>query len=114
MVRTVIKLVIGLLLMNGAWRVGLAYYQFYEFQDAVQRVAQFAADVPTPSVHAQVMEIAKSLDVPVAEERVSVRKDQHRVYVDAVYSRPIEVVPRYRVPWEFTVTVTAMLLPRGK
>jgi hypothetical protein len=111
--RTLIKLLIGLLIVNAAWRVGSAYYQHYAFTDAVQHEAQFAADTSMENTLARVVEIAQTMNVPVREEDVSVRKDHNRVYIDAVYTEQIEVVPTYRVPWEFKVSVTAMLIPRG-
>ena len=114
MFRTLIKLAIGLLIINGVWRTGLAYYQYYEFQDALQHTAQFAAGKTVASTQASVMEIARSLDVPLQEERVNVRKDQNRIFIDAIYTRPIEVVPMYPVRWEFTVKVSAMQLGRLK
>ena len=114
MFRTLIKLVIGLLIVNGAWRTGSAYYQYYEFQDALQHTAQFASYTPGANTQASVMEIARSLDVPLQEEHLNVRKDENRVFIDAVYTRPIEVFPRYPVRWEFRVNVSATQFGRIK
>jgi hypothetical protein len=48
-----------------------------------------------------VFEIASDYDIPVAEEDISLRTDEHHTIVDGMYVREIELFPGYTYPWPF-------------
>ena len=105
--RTLIKLVIAALVIHGAWRAGTVYWKYYKFQDDVQSTALLGASRSVPEVHARVMELASELNVPVAADRVNVRREKNYTYIDAAYTDRIEILPTYFYPWEFKVNVQA-------
>lgn len=105
--RTLIKLVIVGLILHATWRTGSAYKAYYEFQDELQQLAQFAAGRSEEELQNRALEIAAELKLPLLPEGVSVRRVDNRTYIDAVYNAPIEILPTRRYPWEFKVSVDA-------
>ena len=114
MLRTLLKLAIALLILNGAWQGGSAYWQNYQFEDALQRIAQFGGSNPGADMMAQAMDTVRSLKLPVTEDQIAIRKENNRVTISASYKQAIEFVPTYKVPWDFTVKADALNLPRIK
>lgn len=112
--RILIKLAIAGLVIHGSWRVGSAYWTYYRFRDAVQAAAQFSGDKSEREVQSRVLEIASAMQVPVAPEQVSVRREQNHTFIDAAYFDQIEVLPTYRYPWEFKVKVDAWTVSLSK
>jgi hypothetical protein len=100
---TLIKLLIAAMVVYGGWRAAAAYSDYYRFRDAVQEAAQFAGDAPDRVVHARVLEIASTLHLPVEADRVSVRRENSHTVIDAAYRVQLEILPTYRVPWEFAM-----------
>jgi hypothetical protein len=105
--RTLIKLVIVGLILHATWRTGSAYKTYYEFQDELQQLAQFAAGRSEQELQNRALEIASELKLPVLPEGISVRRKDNHTYIDAVYKAPIEILPTRRYPWEFKVSVDA-------
>ena len=113
--RALFSLAIAGLVVHGAFQAGSAYFVYFEFRDGVQQTAQFGAGRSEQELHARVMTIASDLGVPVAPERVVVRRTQDHTYINADYMASIELLPRYYYPWEFTVDVEAwnLVVPPG-
>jgi hypothetical protein len=107
-----LKLVLVVLILNAVWRVGSAYWEYYQFRDAVQEAAQFSAGKSDEVVQEQVVQQAVQFGVPVTAESVRVRRQDQRTYIDAAYVRDIELVPRaMRRTWRFSVNVSAWAIP---
>ena len=107
---TLIKLAIAALIIHGSWRAGTVYRKYYKFRDNLQATAQFAGNGSVPELHARVMQLASELAVPVTDDRVNVRREKNRTFIDAAYTDQIEILPRYFYPWEFKVNVEAFTL----
>ena len=110
MIRLIIKLAIVALVANAAWRVGSAYVSFYRFKDAVTESAQFGGDKTEDQLRQRVLELAAEYELPVVEDRISVRKEETRTFLTGSYTQPVEVVPGYRYPWVFSWSVEALNL----
>jgi len=96
------------------WHVGAAQWQEFVFQDDLKQIAQFGSDRGEEAVRAAVMEAAASRRVPLSPERLQVRKQTDHLYIDAVYTVQIEVLPRYTYPWTFTVSAEGWFVPGGR
>jgi hypothetical protein len=105
--RTLVKLAIAGLILHATWRTGSAYMVYYEFQDQLQQLAQFAVGRSEHELQARALEIASELNVPVLPEDVSVRRVDNHTYINAVYNAQIEILPTRQYPWEFKVSVDA-------
>lgn len=108
--RTLIKFAIAALVLHAAYQVGMAYWDHYQFTDAVQQVAQFGESEPVPEIKKRVMELAASRNLPIAEDAITVTRLQRRIDVDGVYTREILLAPGYKKPWTFTVDIVVLTL----
>jgi hypothetical protein len=108
--KTVIKLVIVLLILNATYRVGSAYWTHYQFQDSIQEAAQFAEHASPEDLRAKVLELAATLGVPIDPDNLTVTRGIRRIDIDGSYFRNLELVPRYKRRWDFTIHVTVLTL----
>jgi hypothetical protein len=108
--RTLIKFAIAALVIHAAYQVGSAYWDHYQFTDAVQQVAQFGESEPLPEIKTRVMELAAERKLPIPDEAITVTRLQRRIDVDGEYTREILLAPGYRYPWKFTVDVVVITL----
>ena len=108
--KTVIKLVIVLLILNATYRVGSAYWTHYQFQDSIQEAAQFAERASPEDLRAKILELAATLRVPIDPDNLTVTRGNRRIDIDGSYFRNLELVPRYTRRWDFTIHVTVLTL----
>ena len=126
MLSKLIKLALVALVLHGAWRIGSAYWTFYQFEDRLTQVAQFGDRKKDPELCREATDVATLLHVPVADEAVSVRRGGNPAFVcgkgyekggaqaglppgkitfEASYSENIQVLPGYLYPWTFRAHV---------
>jgi hypothetical protein len=111
MLKLLIKVAIAGLIANATWRLGSAYLQFYQFQDAVTEVAQFGREKSAPDLERRVLEIASQYDVPLDVKRLTVqRDDRSHTMIDGSYEQTLDLLPGYRYPWQFTMHVDVLTL----
>jgi hypothetical protein len=110
MIRTLIKLVIVLVVLNGLYRFGDAYWDHYQFEDSVQQLAQFSENATADDVRAKVMELARSQDIPLTTDNLTVTRVPRRIEVDGVYVRDLTLFPGYIKPWDFKIHVVVLTL----
>jgi hypothetical protein len=108
--RTIIKLALAALVIHAAYQVGSAYWDHYQFTDAVQQVAQFGESEPIPEIKKRVMELAADRHLPIPEDAITVTRERRRIDVDGVYTREILLAPGYKRRWTFTVDVVVLTL----
>jgi hypothetical protein len=108
MIKTVLKLAIAALIVHACWRAGTVFLRYYNFKDEVQAAALFGGAKSEGELQGRVMELATQFGIPLAEDHVTIRKEETRTVIDASYTDTIEIVPRYFYPWEFTVNVEAL------
>ncbi|HXE80503.1 MAG TPA: hypothetical protein VNK41_07110 [Vicinamibacterales bacterium] len=107
---TIIKLLIAGLVLHALLRVGMAYWERYEFEDAVQRAVQFAERAPVEEIRRSVVELASEREIPLTGEDVFVERRQRQITVEAAYRREVEVLPRYFRTFEFDIRVSVLAL----
>src|SRR5262245_14063128 len=110
MIRTIIKLVVVLVVLNALYRFGDAYWDHYQFEDSVQQMAQFSENATAEDVRAKVLELAQSNDIPLTNENLTVTRTTRRIEVDGFYVRELTLFPSYVKPWEFKVHVVVLTL----
>jgi hypothetical protein len=108
--RTLIKLALAALVIHATYQIGSAYWDHYQFTDAVQQVAQFGESEPMAEIKNRVMELAAERNLPIADDAITVTRAQRRIDVDGAYTREILLVPGYKRPWTFTVDVVVITL----
>jgi hypothetical protein len=113
MLTRLFKIAVAALLLFASYRIGQAYIAHYTFTDEVNQIAQRGVRTDEAEVRAAVVEAATRLRIPIEPDRVNVRLQGDHVYVDLRYSRAVEIVPGYRRPWDFDVSVHGWVVPSG-
>jgi len=112
-VKTIIKLLIAVALINAVVRAGLVMARYYELKDEVQELVTFSADAAPNDIQNHIMAKAEQLQVPLNYDDVSVTRDGPRTIATASYTEPIEVFPSYHYPHTFTFSVEGLALNRA-
>ena len=108
--KTIIKLLIAIAIVNAVVRVGMATASYYEFKDQVQQLVTFGADAPVGGLQDHMLERASALDLPIAADDVEVTRQGKRTAASAAYTQPVEVFPSYEYPINFQFTVEGVNL----
>src|SRR5262245_6360954 len=108
--KTLFKLVIAILVLNGAVRGGLAMWQYYQFKDAAQQVVLFGQRADPDEIQANIVAKATELSVPVRLDDIKVSRDGQRTTAEGSYVQPVQFFPNYPWPVKFTFVVDAVNL----
>lgn len=108
-----IRLVVVALVLLGCWRLGQAYMAHYRLADELDRIAARGVRTDEAEVRRAVEEAIVRLAIPVEPAAVGVRVDGEHIYIDARYTRPVELLPGYRYPWAFSSTSHGWIVPTG-
>jgi hypothetical protein len=131
MVGKIVKIVVALLLVHTAYRVGTAYWTFYRYEDAVQQIAQFAERRTDKQVCDEALDTAANTGVPLPASGLTVRRGNHPPYnceagptalpagtlaqpsgqlmIEGGYVERLQLLPGYVYPWEFKLAVKVWL-----
>jgi hypothetical protein len=103
--KTVLKVVIAVALLNAVVRGADSAWHYYQLKDAAERALLFGSQRTSKQVHAQIMERALELQLPLNPEDLSVRWGNGRRIAEASYTQQIEFLPRYQYPVLFSFNV---------
>jgi len=103
--KTVLKLVIAIALLNAVIHGADSVWNYYQLKDAAERALLFGASRTSEQVHTQIMDSALKLRIPIKPEDLSIRWRSGRRIVDASYTQQIEFFPNYRYPILFSFNV---------
>jgi type III secretion system FlhB-like substrate exporter len=110
-VKTILKLVVLLLVINAIARAANAAWHYYEFKDEAQQIATFGGGHSETELHNQILKKAEELEVPVQPEELIVHRDGNETIVEVAYTHPVELVPRYYTyPAKLRFTVNAFVV----
>ena len=104
MIKLLVKLAIVALLANAAREMGTAYLTWFRFRDDVRQAAIYKAKTDG-ELMSRIMDLAARYEIPLEQDNVTVSRDERSVTVDGWYDVVIEVVPRFRYPWHFSLAV---------
>ena len=108
--KTLFKLVIAILVLNGAVRGALAMWQYYQFKDAAQQVVLFGQRSDPEEIQANIVAKGTEMSLPVRADDIKVSRDGTRTVAQGFYVRPVEFFPNYPYPVKFTFVVDAISL----
>jgi hypothetical protein len=108
--RSIIKIAVTVAIINAAARVGLAYWQFYQFKDNAQQAALFGGQTATEVLQQGVLNKANELFLPVTSEQVRVTRMGPRTLIEANYVQPIEYFPNQQYTMKFSFSVEGFTL----
>ena len=108
--KTVLKLVIAVALLNAVVRGADSVWNYYQLKDAAERALLFGAQRTSQQVHQQIMERALELELPLMPEDLSIRWASGRRIAEASYTQQVEFFPRYPYPVEFSFNVNTVVV----
>jgi hypothetical protein len=130
MAKTLIKIVISLIVLHGAFRIGNAYWDFYRFEDALQQIAQFGERRPDRQLCDEAMDSATLYGLPIGPGGLTIfrgnnppyvcdggpsgapggpRQPSTQIRIEGAYTAQVQILPGYVYPWEFKPAVKAWL-----
>ena len=110
MIKTVLKLVIALAILNAAFRGGVVAWDYYELKDEALQLIVFGNNTTTTELHNRILQKAHELDVPLLSENLTVKRDGLRTLVDATYTQPYEYFPNQIYPLRLSFSVDTFAL----
>lgn len=133
MFRVLIKLAFAALVVYAVWGTGSTYWRFYQYEDALQELAQFGERRTDRQLCDQAVEAAANFDVPIAADGITVRRGSNpafncasgferavpaggtgpaaRIFIDASYTDELKLFPGYTRPWNLTASANAFVRP---
>ena len=108
--KTLIKLAIVALVLNGLYQTGYAYWEHYELEDAIEKAIQFSRQATPEEVTETVLSLADERSIPLDAEHLDVAHTGRYVTVDGSYTRDVNIFPRYPRPFDFTLRVSVLRL----
>lgn len=106
--KTIIKLLVVLAACNAVARSAQAAWSYYQFKDAAAQTILFGTCATTGQLHAQILEKAMELELPLQAEDLAVRRTRQRTIVKASYVQPVELFPSYRYPAAFSFSIDSV------
>ena len=111
--KTIIKLLICIAIINAAARVGLAAAKYYQLKDQSQQLVTFGGNSSPGDLQNHILERATELRLPLVFEDITVTRDGLKTTAQAAYTQPVEVFPNYKYPITFRFTVEGIYLGQG-
>jgi hypothetical protein len=99
-----IKLLVALLLLHAVWRVGTTYWTYVQLQEEIREIALFAGPLDPADVAGRVAAAAERRGVPLERDRIAVRREGTRTFIDASYDTSLEILPTFQYPWTFRLS----------
>ena len=107
-VKTIIKLVIVIAIVNAAVRVGVVAAKYYQLKDQTQELLTFGANATPNDIQNRIIAKAEALSVPIAPDDITVTRDGLRTIAKVAYSQSVEVFPNYKYPIKFQFSADAI------
>jgi type III secretion system FlhB-like substrate exporter len=105
--KTLIKLVIAVVLINAAYRAGTVFLKYYQFKDEIDQIVLFGQAEAAPQLKSEILQEATKRDVPLDEDDVMVRREGARTVADVSYADTVELFPRFIYPVKFSFSAEA-------
>lgn len=115
MIKTAVKLLIVLAVLNAAARAGMIAWQYYQLKDEAQQIILFGSRRTTGELREQILAKAVELSVPLEPQNIEVRRDGSQTFADVFYIQPLEYFPNFEYPLDlsFSVATFALNTPRA-
>jgi len=105
---TVLKIGIALAVINGTFRAGAVYWNFYQLEDAAQELAIFGSQSAPEALHKATFARASELEVPITEDQISVTREGSKTRIKAEYEHPVEYFPNRKYPLKLSFSVEGL------
>ena len=107
MIKTIIKLLLVLAIVNGLYRTGAVAWDYFRLRDEAEQLIIFGARTPVEDLHGRILAKAQELEIPLEPENLDVRREGDRTLVYASYQQSLEYFPNVTYPVNLSFTVDA-------
>ena len=111
--KTVIKLLIAVAIINATARVGMAAARYYQLKDESQELVTFGGNIVPGELQNQILLKAEELQLPLAFDDILVSRQGLRTTASAAYTDSVEVFPNYKYPIRFQFKVEGVNMGAG-
>lgn len=112
--RTLIKLVIVMAVLNAMFQYSRVMWAYYQLKDSAQQSVVFGSHATTDQIHAQIMRSAADLAVPLEPGQLTVSRMDERTVAEASYTQTVRFVPGYERPMPFSFQVEGIAVQAVK
>jgi hypothetical protein len=103
-VKTVLKLLVVAVIINGAYQVGMDEYRFSQLKDSVHSMLVLGTHTELEQLKEMILQKAADLKVKVSPEKVTLAREGVRTSVSVAYSSEPEPFPGYKYPRDHSFT----------
>ena len=112
MIKRILSLIVFLLVVNAAYRVGIVYFHDQQFKDAIREYAILASQPPAKSdeaIRTKVMDLAQENQIPLDPDYVEISRRNaqglgEKVTIKFSYAVLIRLAPGYQRRFDFEYT----------
>jgi hypothetical protein len=91
----------------------MAQWNYYQLKDGAQQLLTFDVDASPEQLESAILDKANELDIPLAADDVTVKRDGPRSSATVSYTQPIEFFPMYVYPMKYSFAVDALAIRAG-
>ena len=107
MIKTIIKTLIVLAIVNGLYRTGVVAWDYFRLRDEAEQMIIFGAKASTEDLHTRILAKAEELGIPLESQNLDVRREGGRTFVYGSYQQPLEYFPNVTYPVDLSFAVDA-------
>ena len=111
--KTILKVIVALALLNAVARGAWAQWNFYELKDTAQQLLTFGADSSPQEIQGEIVQRASELNITLDADDVQVNRDGLRSTAEVSYTQPVEFFPSYKYPIKFSFIVDTLAIRAG-
>jgi hypothetical protein len=112
MIKRIVSIVVFLLLVNAAVRLGSVYFHDQQFKDAVRELAILAGQPPgktDEALRGRIMQLAQENDIPLDANYIEITRHAgqglgEKVTINFAYAVKIALAPGYERRFDFDYT----------
>lgn len=107
MIKTIIKLLIVLVIVNGLYRTGVVAWDHFQLRDEAEQIIVFGARSTPEDIHGRILAKAQELGIELEPDNLDVRREAGRTFVSGSYQRALEYFPNVTYPLDLSFEVDA-------
>jgi len=100
--KTLLKLLVVVAVLNAAYRFGMAEYRFSQLKETTKSVLVLGTNTPVEELRDQILRRAGDLELPVPADNVVMTREGVRTSAKVSYHQEIEIFPGYRFPRDYS------------
>jgi hypothetical protein len=103
-VKTLLKLILVAVVINAAYRIGMAEYKYSQLKESTNSMLALGTNTPTDTIKEQILRKSAGLGLRIPPEKVNLTRDGLRTTVKVAFHQDVEVFPGYMLPRDYAFT----------